>query len=183
MKKQTTFIIFLAAAVNIIFFLVCDYGKVQVPDTSRLLDPILGALAVAALAFGEAKVIVQIYFRDKYRKMKARTFDMKFWKQCFAIVLYYVGNIVFLAASHSIYKAGYISIFALVLSPLWLSGGSRVLWTDHSGEEAYFLDESTKWYKVSKLMENDDVLEITCQAPGDRERTISIPKKMQKLDQ
>lgn len=184
MKKQTKFIIFLAAAVaNIIFFWVFDYGKVQVPDTSKLLDPILGVLAVLALAFGETNVISQIYFRDKYRKMKKRTFDIKFWRQCFVLFLYYVGTLVFLASSHSIYDAGYMSIFAIVLSPLWLSGGSRVLWTDHSGEEAYYINESAKWYKVSKVMENEDVLEITCQAPGDRERTISIPKIMQKLDQ
>ena len=71
--------------------------------------------------------------------MKKRTFDIKFWRQCFVLVLYYVGTLVFLAASHSVYDAGYMSIFAIVLSPLWLSGGSRVLWTDHSGEEAYFL--------------------------------------------
>ena len=33
------------------------------------------------------------------------------------------------------------------------------------------------------VTENDDVVEIACKAPGDRERTISIAKKNQKLDQ
>ena len=184
MKKTTKLaIIIAAAAVNIIFFLVCGYGKVQIPNTSSLLDPFLGAVAVAALAYGEAGLIIQIYFRDKYRKFTIRTFDLKFWRQCIAIALYYVGSLIYLWVSYSVYKAGYLSIFAIVLSPLWLTGGSRTLWTDHSGEEAYYLDESAKWYEVSNIMENDDVLEIKCKAPGDRERTISIAKKRQQLDQ
>lgn len=184
MKKTTKLIIlFVAAAFNIIFFLVCGYGKVQIPYTSNLLDPFLGALAVAALAYGETKVTIQLYFRDKYRTLEKRVFDFKFWRQCIVLIVYYAGSLIFLAAANSIYKAGYLSIFAIVLSPLWLMGGSRTLWVDHSGEESYYLDEAAKWYEVSNVMENDDVVEIKCKAPGDRERTISIAKKKQQLDQ
>ena len=184
MKKQTKWIVFFAAvAFNIIFFLLCGYGKVKIPNTASYLDPFLGAVAVALLAYGETNLLVQLYFRNKYHTLKCRTFDVKFWRQLLVIMAYYIGTLVYLAAATMIYKAGYISIFALVLSPLWLSGGSRTLWTDHSGEEAYYLDEGAKWYKVSNVMENDDVVEIKCQAPGDRERTISIAKKKQQLDQ
>ena len=178
MKKSTKPILFFAAAAfNIIFFLLCGYGKVKIPNTASYLDPFLGAVAVALLAYGETNLLVQLYFRSKYHTLKCRTFDVKFWRQLLVIMAYYIGTLVYLAAATMVYKAGYISIFAIVLSPLWLSGGSRTLWMDHSGEEAYYLDEAAKWYKVSNVMENDDVVEIKCQAPGDRERTISIAKR------
>jgi len=184
MKKTTKPILFFAAvAVNTIFFLLCGYGKVRHPDTASYLDPFLGVIAILALAYGEMKLGVQLYCRIKYKHLKCRTFDMKFWWQLISIAVYYAGSLVYLSVAVTVYKAGYISVFALVLSPLWLTGGSRTLWTDHSGEEAYYLDEAAKWYKVSNIMENDDVLEITCRAPGDRERTISIAKKKQQLDQ
>jgi ABC-type uncharacterized transport system permease subunit len=184
MKKPTKPILFFAAvAFNIIFFLLCGYGKVQIPNTASFLDPFLGAVAVAVLAYGEATLLIQLYFRSKYRTLKRRAFDLKFWRQLIVLVAYYIGTLVYLSVAYMVYKAGYMSIFAIVLSPLWLIGGSRTLWTDHSGEEAYYLDEAAKWYKVSNVMENDDVVEIKCQAPGDRERTISIAKKKQQLDQ
>jgi len=184
MKRTTKPILFFAAvAFNIIFFLLCGYGKVQIPNTASFLDPFLGAVAVAVLAYGEANLLIQLYCRSKYHTLKRRTFDVKFWRQLCTFAAYYIGTLVYLAAATMVYKAGYISIFAIVLSPLWLSGGSRTLWTDHSGEEAYYLDEAAKWYKVSNVMENDDIVEIKCQAPGDRERTISIAKKKQQLDQ
>jgi len=96
---------------------------------------------------------------------------------------YYVGSLTYLAAAITIYKASYLSVFALVLCPLWLAGGSRTLWTGEEGEASYYLDEASKWYEVSNVTENDDVVEIKCKAPGDRERTISIAKKNQKLEQ
>ena len=182
MKKSTKLILFFAAvAVNIIFFLVCDYGKVQIPNTASVLDPFLGAIAVAVLAYGETSLFIQLYFRTKYKTMKIRSFDVRFWWQLLAIAAYYVGTIVYLAASVSPYKAGYISVFAIVLCPLWMTG-SRTLWTGEIGETSFYIDDMAKWYEVSNVMENDDVMEIKCQAPGDRERTISIAKKKQQLD-
>ena len=184
MKKTTKPLIFFAAvAVNIIFFLMCDYGKVQHPDTASYLDLFLGVLAVLSLSYGEMKFGAQLYCRGKYAHLKCRTFDLKFWLQCISLATYYVGSLVYLASAVTIYKASYLSIFALIISPLWLTGGSRTLWSGHTGEDSYYLDEGTKWYEVSNVMENDDVVEIKCQAPGDRERTISIAKKKQQLDQ
>jgi len=61
--------------------------------------------------------------------------------------------------------------------------GSRTLWTGEKGEDSYYMDDLATWYVVSNVMENDDVVEITCAAPGDRGRIISIAKKNQKLDQ
>jgi len=184
MKKNIKWLFFVVAAVvNTVFFLLCDYGKVQHPDTATYLDPFLGLIAVIALAFGEASLGVQLYYRGKYKNLNCRTFDRKFWRQCTVLAVYYIGSLIYLWAAFSIYKASYLSIFALVLCPLWLTGGSRTLWTGEAGEDSFFLDETTKWYEVSNVMENDDVVEIKCKAPGDRERTISIAKKMQKLDQ
>jgi len=184
MKKTTkSAIFFVAVAFNIIFFLLCGYGKVHNPDTATYLDPFLGAIAVAVLAYGETSLLIQLYYRSKYSRLKRRAFDMKFWRQCIVLAAYYIGTIIYLSVAITIYKASYMSIFALVLCPLWMTGGSRTLWTGHSGEESYYLDEAAKWYVVSDVMENDDVVEIKCQAPGDRERTISIAKKKQQLDQ
>ena len=134
MKKYTKLIIFfLAAAVNVVFFLLCGYGKVQMPNTSNLLDPLLGIIAVAALAFGEMRLITQLYFRGKYREMRIRTFDFKFLRQCFAIVAYYVGTLAYLAMATTIYKAGYISVFAIALCPLWMIGGAAFLAVEAMG--------------------------------------------------
>ena len=184
MKKQTKFIIFLvAAATNTIFFVAFDYGKVRHPETASYLDPFLGVLAVLVLALGEMKIVPQLYCRVKYKNLKKQFFDLKFWRQVLAIATYYVGSLVYLSAATTAYKASYLSVFALALSPLWLSGGSRILWTGEKDEKSYYMDETTKLYVVSNVMENEDVVEITCQASGDRERTISIAKKNQKLDQ
>lgn len=183
MNKKTKLILYVAlVAANIVFFLLCDYGKVQIPNTASYLDPFLGAIAVAVLAYGETKLVTQLYFRSKYKALKIRTFDMKFWRQFITIATYYMGTLIYLAASNSVYKAGYISIFAIVLCPLWMTG-SRTLWVGDVGEESFYMDDMAKWYVVSDVMENDDVVEIKCQAPGDRERTISIAKKKQQLDQ
>lgn len=180
MKKTTKPAIFFATvAINIVFFLLCGYGKVQHPDTASYLDPFLGAIAVAVLAYGETSVALQLHFRSKYSRLECRTFDVKFWRQCILLVIYYLGSLIYLSVSFSVYKASYLSIFAIVLCPLWIIGGSRTLWTGHTGEESFYLDESAKWYEVSNVMENDDVVEITGKAPGDRERTITIAKKKQ----
>ena len=91
MKKSTKPILFFAAAAfNIIFFLLCGYGKVKIPNTASYLDPFLGAVAVALLAYGETNLLVQLYFRSKYHTLKCRTFDVKFWRQLLVIMAYYV---------------------------------------------------------------------------------------------
>ena len=109
-------------------------------------------------------------------------FDMKFWRQCILFAVYYVGCLIYLSVMIYNYSVSYISIFALVLCPLWMTG-SRILWMGEQGEESYYLDDLGKWYVVSNVMENDDVVEMKCAAPGDRERTITIAKKKQELDQ
>ena len=184
MENYKKALFYVAAVIaNAAFFTLCDYGKVQHPDTASYLDSFLGIIAVVALSAGVARVGVQIYYRSKYKYLRCRFFDMKFWRQCTALLVYYLGSLAYLWASVSVYKASYLSVFALILCPLWLTGGSRTLWAGDEGEESYYLDETTKWYEVRNVMENDDVVEITCKAPGDRERTISIAKKKQKLDQ
>lgn len=183
MKKNTRPTIFFAAVVcNIIFFLLCGYGKVQQPDTASYLDPFLGVLAIAVLAYGETSLITQLYLKNKYKGLECRMFDIKFWRQCILFTVYYVGCLIYLSVMIYDFSVSYISIFALALCPLWMTG-SRTLWVGERGEASYYLDDLGKWYVVSNVMENDDVVEIKCAAPGDRERTITIAKKKQELDQ
>lgn len=183
MTKTTKSAIFVAtAACNIIFFLICGYGKIQQPDTASFLEPFLGVLAVAVLAYGETRLVIQIYFKSKYSSLEIRRFDGKFWRQCILFTAYYIGCLVYLAVALHEYSASYLSIFALAFSPFWMTG-SRTLWTGDVGENSYYLDELGTWYEVSKVMENSEVVEITCAAPGDRERTITIAKKKQELAQ
>lgn len=132
-----------------------------------------------ALAVGESSVIWQLLLKDRFRSLKRRRFDYKLWRQCIAIFLYYAISIVFVSAIVYTYSVFYIAVFALILCPFWVTG-SRTLWM---GEEAYYLNDLGRLYKVSKVMENDEVVEMLCQRPGDRERTITIAKKKQKLDQ
>ena len=183
MEKKTKSLFFVAAVItNNVFFLLCGYGKAQQPGTAGYLDPFLGVLAVAVLAYGETSLLIQLYLKSKYKGLECRMFDMKFWRQCILFAVYYVGCLIYLSVMIYNYSVSYISIFALVLCPLWMTG-SRILWMGEQGEEAYYLDDLGKWYVVSNVMENDDVVEMKCAAPGDRERTITIAKKKQELDQ
>ena len=183
MKKEVKSIAFIATLLfNIAFFLLCGYGKVHQPQTATYLDPFLGTIAVAVLAYGETNLILQLYCVTKYKALAIRRFDIKFFRQCSLFIVYYVACLVYLSVMLYEFSVSYIAIFALVLCPLWMTG-SRTLWTGEQGEASYFLDELGKWYVVSNVMENDDVVEIKCAAPGDRERTITIAKKKQKLDQ
>lgn len=173
MKKNTRKYIFVGALVfNILFFILCGYGRVHQEHTATYLDPFLGAIAVALLAYGEMKLITQIYLRNKYKHLTIRTFDKKFPVQLAAVLVYYVGSLVYLSVALFDFSASYLSIFAMVISPLWLTG-SKTLWTGEAGEESYYLDDMAKWYVVSKVTENESVVEITGTPIGDRERTIT----------
>ncbi len=183
MKKTTKPVIFIIMVlINILFFYLCGYGSVTQPDTASYLDPFLGAIAVAVLAFGETRLILQLYFAGRYKSLKCRRFDKKFWGQCIVFTAYYVGSLSYLSAAIYDFSVSYLSIFAMILCPLWMTG-SRTLWTGERGEESYYLDDFGTWYLVSDVTENDDVVEITCAAPGERSQIISIAKKKQKLDQ
>jgi len=173
MQKNTRKYIFTTALVfNILFFILCGYGKVHQEHTATYLDPFLGAIAVAVLAYGEMNLITQLYLRNKYKHLAIRTFDKKFPVQFATLVIYYVGSLVYLSVALFDFSASYLSVFAMALCPLWLTG-SKTLWTGETGEESFYLDDTGKWYVVSKVTENDSVVEITGAAPGDRERTIT----------
>lgn len=178
MKKTTKGIIFVIALLcNTAFLLLCGYGKIHHEETATYWDPILGVAAVLVLALGNVGVFVQLYFRSKYRRLKCRSFDLKYWRQCLFLVIYYVGSVVYLSAMTFDFMVSYLSLFAIALSPLWLLGGSRTLWRAKDGGEAYYLDDLGKWYEVHAVTENDNVVELKCTAPGDRDRTITIEKK------
>lgn len=182
MKKSTKLIWFIIALIcNTAFLLFCGYGQINHPDTATYWDPILGVVAVIALAWGNVGVGVQLYYRIKYRRMKCRSFEWKFWRQFLLMAIYYIGSLIYISAMAYAFMVSYISIFAIALSPLWLMGGSRTLWTSKDGEESYYLDDSGKWYVVHAVSESDEAIEIRCTAPGDRERTITIGKWNQKL--
>lgn len=173
MKKTTRRYLFAGALIfNILFFILCGYGNAHQEHTASYLDPFLGVLAVAVLAYGEMNLITQLYFRNKYRCLTIRIFDKKFPVQCAALTLYYVGIMAYLSVALFDFSSSYLAIFALALCPLWLTG-SKTLWTSETEEESYYLDDLGKWYVVSKVTENDAVVEITGTAPGDRERTMT----------
>lgn len=182
MKKTTKLIVFVVALLcNTAFLLLCGYGKIHHEETATYWDPILGVAAVLVLALGNVGAFVQLYFRSKYRRLKCRTFDWKFWRQCVLLTIYYIGSLWYLSAMTYEFMVSYLSLFAIALSPLWLLGGSRTLWRAKDGGEAYYLDDLGKCYVVHAITENDKVVEIRCTAPGDRERTITIEKKKQRL--
>ena len=178
MKKTTKWLIFVVALLcNTAFLLFCGYGKIHHEETVTYWDPFLGVVAVLVLACGNISVAVQLYFRGKYRYLKCRTFDLKFWRQCLLLTIYYIGSLWYLSAMTYDFMVSYLSIFAIALSPLWLLGGSRTLWWLQDGGESYYLDDFGKWYEVHAVTENDNVVELKCTAPGDRDRTVTIEKK------
>jgi len=180
MKKTTKLLIFVATLIcNTVFLLLCGYGQIHHEETATYLDPILGVVAVIVLALGNVGAFVQVYFRSKYRHLKCSSFDLKFWRQCVLLAIYYIGSLWYLSAMTFDFMVSYLSLFAISLSPLWLLGGSRTLWRAKDGGEAYYLDDRGKWYEVHEVTENDYVVEIRCTAPGDRERTITIEKRGQ----
>jgi hypothetical protein len=180
MKKSTKLIGFVIALLcNTAFLLLCGYGKIHHEETVTYWDPLLGVVAVLVLACGNISVVVQLYLRSQYRHLKRRTFDLKFWRQCILLVIYYVGSVFYLSVMRFDFMVSYLSIFAIALSPLWLLGGSRTLWRSQDDEGSYYLDDLGKWYEVHAVTENDYRMEIRCTAPGDRERTITVEKKKQ----
>lgn len=208
MRKHTKVILFVATAVfNILFLKLCGYGAYLQPHTSGAIEPFFGAVTVVLLGCGEVSVIQQLYLKDKYRSYTRRLFDYKLWKQCIALVLFYAFAIVLVASVEYVYGVFYVAIAALVLSAFYVTG-SKTLWIEegavlgvNKGEmetanvtreaneasEAkvigYYLADLGKLYEVKGVMENEDVVEMLCQAIGDRERTITIAKKKQKLAQ
>ena len=178
MKKSTKLLIFMVALMcNTLFLLLCGYGQIHHEDTATYWDPILGVAAVIVLACGNTTVAVQMYFRNKHRQLKCRTFGWKFWRQCILLAVYYIGSLLYLSAMRYDFMVSYLSIFAIALSPLWLLGGSCTLWRAEHSEEAYYLDDRGNWYVVHAVTETDEMVELRCTALGDRDRTITIDKK------
>lgn len=185
MRKHTKMILFIATAIfNILFLKICGYGAYLQPHTSDAIEPFFGAVMVVLLGCGEVSVIQQLYLKDKYRTYTRRLFDYKLWKQCAALVLFYVIAIALVASVEYVYGVFYVAIAALVLSAFYMTG-SKTLWVKEEAGEGevigYYLADLGKLYEVKNVMENEDVVEMLCQAKGDRERTITIAKKKQKL--
>lgn len=208
MRKHTKIIIFIVTVIfNVAFLYLCGYGSQVQPHTNSLIEPFFAVVAVVLLGMGEMSVIQQLYLWDKFRECKRRMFDRKLIRQSIALVSYYIIAICLVASVEYIYGTFYVAIAALALSAFWMTG-SRTLWLevdagaigqgDADSEEGkafdeemtesekvigYYLADLGKFYEVKNVMENDDVVEMVCQARGDRERTITIAKKKQKLAQ
>lgn len=181
MKKTTKWLIFVVALLcNTAFLLLCGYGKIHHEETVTYWDPLLGVVAVLVLACGNTAVAVQLYLRSKYRYLKRRAFDLKFWRQCILLALYYIGSVFYLSVMRYDFMVSYLSIFAIALSPLWLLGGSRTLWWSQEGGESYFLDDFGKWYEVHNVTEKDNAVEIKCTPPDGSVRSVTIEKRKQR---
>lgn len=209
MRKHTKIIVFIVTALfNALFLYLCGYGLQVQPHTNGLIEPVFGVIAIALLAVAETSVVQQVYLKDKFKKYQRRLFDYRLWRQCVALVFYYAVSIFLVVGAAYVYNVFYVAVAALVLSMLWMTG-SRTLWLETSAEVGivcetektcaedggncetegdnrvigYYLADLGKLYEVYSVMENDDVVEIFCRAQGDRERTITIAKKKQKLAQ
>ncbi len=189
MRKYTKIIIFIVTVLfNVAFLYLCGYGAQSQPHTLDAIEPFFGVIMLILLGLGEVSVIQQLYLKKKFRDYKRRLFDLKLWGQCVSLVLYYVTAIILVISVHYIYGVFYIAVVAMVLSVFWTTG-SRTLWSKEctgTTEEdviGYYLADMGKLYEVKRVMENEEVVEMFCQARGDRERTITIAKKNQKLDQ
>lgn len=178
MKKTTKLIGFIIAlVVNTAFLLLCGYGQIHHEETVTYWDPLLGIAAVLVLACGNISVWVQVYYRNKYRHLKCRSFDWKFWRQCIFLILYYIGSVCYLSLMRFDFMVSYLSIFAIALSPLWLLGGSRTLWKSQDGGEAYYLDDFGKWYEVREVTQGEDMVEIKCTSQDGSVRAVTIEKR------
>lgn len=175
MKKPVKILIVLVAvALNVLFFHLCGYWQQMQYLEVSYIDLFFGIIAVIVLALGETSIIIQIYYRYKFRALQKRAFDKRFWLQCFLIVFFYCASVYFSTVLIYSYSIFYIAILAFLSSIGWMKG-SRVLW---SGEtESYYQNERCKLYTVSNVMENDEVFELACSASGERDRTITIAKK------
>jgi len=183
MKKSTKLICFVVALIcNTAFLRLCGYGKIHHEETVTYWDPLLGIVAVIVLTCGNISVIVQLYLRSKYRYLKRRTFDLKFWRQCLLLTIYYIGSVCYLSVMRYDFMVSYLSIFAIALSPLWLLGGSRTLWWSQDDGESYFLDDFGKWYEVSEVSGNDSTVEIKYTPPDGSVRSVTIEKKKHRLN-
>lgn len=182
MKKSTKLIGFIIAlVVNTAFLIFCGYGQIHHEETVTFWDPLLGIAAVFVLACGNIGVWVQLYYWEQYRHLKRRVLDWKFWRQCLVLIIYYIGSVYYLSVMKYDFMVSYLSIFAIALSPLWLLGGSRVLWQSEDGEEAYYLDDFGKWYEVSEVRENGDKVEIKCTPSDGSVRAFTVEKSKLKL--
>ena len=62
-----------------------------------------------------------------------------------------------------------------ILSVGWVKG-SEILWS--SEKDAYYLIGNGKVYNVENIMENTKVFELSCTRKGERDRVITIEKKL-----
>ena len=172
MKKAAGY--FLACVWNVLFFYLCGYWQQMHLNVEWFIDLFFGGLAVLLLAWGEVRVVWQIYYRKKFRAYTRRTFDNKFIRQCILLVLYHVVVSCLLLALVVVQSLFYMSLLAVALSTGWLVG-SKTLWT--SEEASYYMTEGGKLYHVEAVTENTKVFEIACTRAGERDRTITIEKK------
>lgn len=179
MKKSAKILIFAIAFIwNVFFYHLCGYWQ-QSPlrDAFFNFDPIIGVIAIIFISLGETSVILQIYYRSKYRNLQKRVFDHKFWQQCLLLVVYHLGCIYLTNIIVYDFSIFYISILALFFSVGWLKGG-RILWTSET--ESYYLSETCLLYQVTNVNENTEMIEISCTGVGYRDKLVSIPQKMRK---
>lgn len=173
MKKIAGF--FSACVWNVLFFFMCGYWQQMLLNVEWFIDLFFGVLAVILLSLGEVSVIRQIYYRKQFRHCTLKEFDKRFLRQCVFLVAYHVVVLCLVLTMVVVQSLFYMSLIAAVFSVGWLRG-SRTLWTSET--ESYFLEDNGKLYQVESVMENTKVFEIACTRVGERDRTITIEKKV-----
>lgn len=173
------FLVFIAACLwNILFFYICGFWQ-QIPlNIDYFIDIFFGVLSVLLLSLGNTSVMMQIICRVKFSKLKKKVFDKKFIRQCILFVIFYVGSALYVRELVYVHGAFYVALFAFVMSVGWL-GGSRTLWQGEEG--GFYLNEVGKLYTVTSVVENDKVFDLACTRKGERDRTITIEKKRERM--
>ncbi len=173
-KKRKAAIFVITIIVNVLFYYLCGYWQQMKYNITSYIDLLFGVLSLILLGVGEVSVAVQLFYRNKYKNLKKRVFELQFVRQCVLLILFYVCSLLFTKVLIFINTLFYLPILALCLSVFW-TRGSRILWTGE--EESFYLSELGMFYRISNITENDDVIELTGIDKNNRDRNILIRKR------
>ena len=160
---------------NVIFFFICGYWQQMDLAVDYGADLLFGLVAIVFIALGESSVVHQIYLMKKFKEYKMQVFEYRMVKQIFLLIVFHVGVFVLMCNLINVDSIFYISAFGWILSVGWVKG-SEILWSSEA--DAFYLIGNGKVYNVENIMENTKVFELSCTRKGERDRVITIEKKL-----
>lgn len=160
---------------NVIFFFICGYWQQMNLSEDYGADLLFGVIAIVFIALGEASVLQQLYLMKKFKNYEMQVFEYRLVKQILLLIVFHVGVIVLMCNLIIVGSIFYISAFGWILSVGWVKG-SEILW--RRDEDAFYLIGNGKVYNVENIVENTKVFELSCTRKGERDRVITIEKKL-----